>query len=257
MEDRPRISFNMVIQDEEEMIGQALGFVLKLASYVDGECEFIIVDGGSSDNTLKIVDSMSDDRFKVYRNPWPGFAKQLNFAISKSNGEWIFPCSGDIVMSDGIYGIINDLIEVDKSIRSYTFPQINLIGDKEHVVDFTDWIINLRRNDPSFSWKGKGLENLCYGNVVMQQHPAHFNFSWQRRVRNVFLVHYANLKSLGSKIRKYYKYTKVPNCSWTGKTYEQVVEIFSGADSLEAKSGAMGKAVLIKDRHKGLTFYGQ
>lgn len=52
--------------------------------------EIIVVDNYSTDNTDEVLTKFNDSRIKVYKNHNMGsIAVSRNFAVSKSNGEWI------------------------------------------------------------------------------------------------------------------------------------------------------------------------
>ena len=58
--------------------------------------EIVVVDSGSSDDTLKIVRQYTD---KVYHQQWLGYGKQKNFAISKLSTDWVLSIDADEVVS--------------------------------------------------------------------------------------------------------------------------------------------------------------
>ncbi|HEY9748342.1 MAG TPA: glycosyltransferase, partial [Allocoleopsis sp.] len=64
------ISTVIIAQNEEECVANAIQSCLPFAD------EIVVVDGGSQDSTIQISESWG---CKVYRNPWPGYAKQRNF----------------------------------------------------------------------------------------------------------------------------------------------------------------------------------
>ena len=60
--------------------------------------EIIIVDDGSTDNTLEIIKSFDDKRIKLYVKNHSGISDALNLGLSKCNGEYICRMDGDDVM---------------------------------------------------------------------------------------------------------------------------------------------------------------
>ena len=73
--------------------------------------EHIIVDGGSKDNTIKILNRYKSNNVKIYIKKNFNIYKSLNFAIKNSKGEYIL-----ILHSDDIYNS-NDIL---KKINFYT-----------------------------------------------------------------------------------------------------------------------------------------
>src|SRR5690606_26124915 len=76
-----RISVVLITQDEEQLMERALRSCLPFAD------ELVVVDGGSRDGSVARARRLG---CTVYENPWPGFAKQRNFGLSKARHEWVF-----------------------------------------------------------------------------------------------------------------------------------------------------------------------
>lgn len=80
--DVPHISLNMIVRDSASTIKRAIQSV---KNFVD---EIIIVDTGSTDNTVEIAREMGA---QVYHFDWiDDYSAARNFALEKSTGEWIF-----------------------------------------------------------------------------------------------------------------------------------------------------------------------
>ena len=226
----PKLSFHLICQDEEGVIGQHIRFLLKLASAVEYPVEFVIADGGSQDRTMEIINELKDDRFRVFENPWPGFIEQRNLVKSKSRGEWMFMIDADVVVSDSIYGMINGLLNAGDDVAAYFFPKIHLAYDVRYMrVKGPDPMMALFRNLPEITWMGKDLEKPCYGDVPILQHPRHFNFPWQRYVPEVVMVHFVELKSVETIIRKAVKLSKLKQSNWHGKSEDLIRTLIENA----------------------------
>ena len=57
--------------------------------------EIVVSDDGSTDDTLEIVRSFSDDRIKIIEGPHNGLVKNFANAIDKCSGDYIFLCDQD------------------------------------------------------------------------------------------------------------------------------------------------------------------
>lgn len=79
------ISVFMVVKNEEQHIAKALASVSDMA-------EVIVVDSGSTDNTVAIAQSMGA---KVFFHEWQGYAKQKQYAMSLCSQEWVLNLDGD------------------------------------------------------------------------------------------------------------------------------------------------------------------
>lgn len=244
-----KVSFCVICQDEEEMIKQCVQFLAKVSAHVDGDTEFIFVDGGSKDNTIDILHHYESfyPNFKVYCNPWPGFAAQLNYALDKAKGEWVFSMAADEVLSDNIFQYINVLINL-VGPKAYSFQQVHLYKDTEHMIDGTmSPGCRLKRNSHLFRWKDiAGLEDLFYEDKIVIQHPSHFNFSWQVYVPKVQLVHFHHLKSLSSTFNNIVKRIHLKRSAFYGKSEDDVNKWLNKFNP---------KICHIDKYHKGLKFY--
>lgn len=221
-----KVSFHSIIQDEEEMIGQHIRFLLRMARHIGYPVEFVIVDGGSKDSTLDIIGEYSnDERFKIYENPWPGFAAQRNFAIDKSRGEWTFLIDADVTFSNSIYNKINGLLNAGNDVVTYSFPKIHLVNDSKHMYNKSlDPTIFLFRNIPGIHFRGSGVEGWYFKEIPIFQHPASFNFPWQRYDHEVIAIHFAELKSFEQKVQKCLRYSAIGNNRWFGMTEKSIRE---------------------------------
>lgn len=255
-----KLSFHLMCQDEETMIGQHIRFLLKLAKSIDYPVEFVIADGGSKDNTLKITNELKDDRFKIFNNPWPGAPEQRNFIMSKSEGEWTFLIDTDVTISDSIYGKINELLRAGSEVAAYSFPRIHLVQDTSHMYNVPlSPTIFLFRNIPGIHFRGPGMETWYFKDEPIQQHPSHFNFPWQKYIPEIIMIHFADLKSFEEKVRKCIRYSFVERNKWYGRTEGQIREILKrDTFNLDPTSsiGSNRKIVCpISERFPNLQFY--
>ena len=76
-----KISLCIICKDEEKKIARCINSVKEKVD------EIVVVDTGSTDNTINIVKELGA---KVFEIPWENdFAKARNYAISKCKGNWI------------------------------------------------------------------------------------------------------------------------------------------------------------------------
>jgi len=84
---KPLVSIILSTHNREEEIGESIKSVLS-QTYED--FEFIIVDDGSSDNTLEVLNNYGDPRIKIIENKENiGFVKSLDKAINYAQGKYI------------------------------------------------------------------------------------------------------------------------------------------------------------------------
>jgi glycosyltransferase involved in cell wall biosynthesis len=90
----PLISVVMPVYNCEAYVKAAIDSILS-QTYTD--FEFIIINDGSTDRTLVIVNAYAaqDPRIKVIDQPNGGIVAALNRGIAEAKGEWIFRMDGD------------------------------------------------------------------------------------------------------------------------------------------------------------------
>ncbi len=87
MRTAPTITLCMIIKNEEAFLEKCLSSIENFAD------EIIIIDTGSTDNSINIAHSF---RAKVYRYEWNNhFAKARNEGITKAETEWILWLDAD------------------------------------------------------------------------------------------------------------------------------------------------------------------
>lgn len=90
MENCMQISLCMIVKDEEDTLGNCLE---SIADLVD---EIIIVDTGSSDNTIQVAEKYTK---KIYHFAWEDdFAKARNFAFSKASKDYVMWLDADDII---------------------------------------------------------------------------------------------------------------------------------------------------------------
>jgi glycosyltransferase involved in cell wall biosynthesis len=95
------LSVVIITHNEEANIGRTLMSVQPLVS--DGKGEIIIVDSGSTDRTVEIVELLGA---RVFVEKWKGYAAQKNSAIAKARGDWILSLDADESLESGLAGEI-------------------------------------------------------------------------------------------------------------------------------------------------------
>lgn len=105
-----KFSIVVPLYNKSRYIGKTIDSVL-YQTYKD--FELIIVDDSSSDNSVEIVNSYSDQRIKLYTKPNGGVSKARNYGIEKATGEVVCFLDADDIWDR------NYLLELSHTISSF------------------------------------------------------------------------------------------------------------------------------------------
>ena len=109
-----QLSVTIITYNEEARIEACLNSI----QWVD---EIIILDSGSSDNTVEICERSTPH---IFVTEWPGFGKQKNRAIKKANSDWILSIDADEQISEELKEEIQQAIK-DSHINGFYIPRLS------------------------------------------------------------------------------------------------------------------------------------
>lgn len=107
------LSVTIICKNEEENIRTCL-------ESVAWANEIIVVDSFSIDKTFEIAKEFTD---KVYQKEWEGYAKQREYALSKTTQKWIFPLDADERCSPELKEEILTIINSSETKAGYRIPR--------------------------------------------------------------------------------------------------------------------------------------
>lgn len=131
------ISILLTSYNYEKFIGKTIQSVIN-QTYTDWE--LIIVDDGSTDNSLNIIKEFAqkDSRIKYFTHPDnsnKGLVNSIKAGLEKTNGEWIvFLESDDLITPDNIEKKVN-IINKYKDKVNLIFNDCELFGDEKVIKD--------------------------------------------------------------------------------------------------------------------------
>lgn len=115
------LSAVLIAQDEERTIGKVLSSVKDIVD------EIVLVDSGSSDNTIDIARQFGAN---VISQKWLGFAAQKNFALSHAKSEWVLSLDADEIITPGLAQEIRDVLKSDGGkVDGYRIARLMHVGE--------------------------------------------------------------------------------------------------------------------------------
>ena len=109
----PKLSVAIITLNEEANIRRTLESV----KWAD---EIVVVDSGSTDETVKISREYTD---RVIHQEWLGFARQKNLAIDRTSGDWVLSLDADEPVEPSLAEEIRRIIAAPGACDGYRIPR--------------------------------------------------------------------------------------------------------------------------------------
>ncbi|WP_250433978.1 glycosyltransferase family 2 protein [Hanstruepera flava] len=126
----PRISIIIPLYNKSNFIADTVNSVLN-QTFID--YEIIIINDGSTDNSLDVVNSINDNRIQIYTTKNQGVSAARNYGISKARANYIAFLDGD---------------DYWEATFLDSMHQLTIDYPKNHVFSSAAKMINGRRNMP-------------------------------------------------------------------------------------------------------------
>ena len=93
----------------------------KCLQSLSGFAEIIVVNSGSTDGTLAIVDEFARRGFpiRLIDQPWLGYARQKQFALDQATQPWVFSIDADEWLDDDLRASLPRLMAADDAISGW------------------------------------------------------------------------------------------------------------------------------------------
>lgn len=191
---KPCISVITVCYNAESNIEKT---ILSVLNQRYDNIEYIIVDGGSTDSTMQIINKFKDKIAFIVSEPDNGIYDAMNKGIAHANGEWItFRNAGDLFVSDtSLLDVFSRAIDEDVDV---------IHGDCIYINDW-GWKLTHPRiaNEPEV-WK-KAMPILHPASFIRANTHKQYPFNEHFKISGDFdLFH--RLLSDGKKV----KYIQIP-----------------------------------------------
>lgn len=152
------VSIVMPVYNGEKLIDQAIESILA-QSYKN--FELIIVNDGSTDKTLKIVDSYAkkDKRIKVINQQNQKLPQSIANGFKESCGEYsMWVGADDILHKNCVEALINDLKDNPKT--DFVFPNVRLIDENGEIISSNRWYAHNLKH-PEYVMLPKNMLEFC------------------------------------------------------------------------------------------------
>jgi tetratricopeptide (TPR) repeat protein len=148
-----RLSLCMIVRDEQEMLPRCL------ASVADAVDEMVIVDTGSTDNTVEIARSFGAH---VLFHEWTGsFAEARNVSFDAATGDWLLCLDADEVLVSEDSSLLRAL--TGRTWReAFYLAETNYTGDLDDGAAVTHNAMRVFRNRPEYRYEGRLHEQIAH-----------------------------------------------------------------------------------------------
>ena len=125
----PKISVLMCVYNDEDWLKNSIDSIVN-QTFTD--FEFVIVNDGSTDNSLEIINSYDDERIiKINNIKKLGLTKSLNIGLNHANGEYIARMDSDDISKTDRFEKQIAFLEKNKTIDAVGGQKINIDRNKK------------------------------------------------------------------------------------------------------------------------------
>ncbi len=144
----------------------------RLLAGLDMADEIVVVDSGSSDDTVKICEAAGAS---VIHHDWMGYTDQKQFAMESARGEWILNLDADEVVSkESAEEILNAIRTVEPDVNGFSLPRLSRYLNRwiKHGGWYPDRKVRLIRKNVGH-WVGQDLHERLEvsGRIEKLKHP--------------------------------------------------------------------------------------
>ena len=196
---KPQVSIVMPVWNGDKYLKECIDSIL-IQSF--SNFELIIVDDGSTDNTVDIINSYQDDRIKLIKKKHSGISDSLNLGIENAKGKYIARIDADDMMypdrlnTQVLYMENNPQIDIlgtgfewgnDKPVKEYYQPRTGQVTLREFLE------IGNKIGHPTVMMKKESLLKLPGGIYESYYNGAEDLKLWITALQENLVIH--NLKT--------------------------------------------------------------
>lgn len=176
MNNRIPLSVAVITKNEAENLAGCLQSV----AFAD---QIVVVDSGSSDDTVNIAAACGCD---VFNEAWRGFGPQKQLAVDRCRNAWVLILDADERIPPGTAEVIKEIVSRSPEAEGYSFPRKNFFQGRwiRHAGWWPDRVIRLFRRDCGLLTQARVHEAVnVSGRVVALSVPLeHFTESRLSRI---------------------------------------------------------------------------
>ncbi len=157
----PKVTILMSVFNGEKFLREAVESILS-QTFMD--FEFLIIDDGSTDNSVEIINSYSDPRIRLVRNETNiGLTKSLNIGLRLARGEYVARMDAD-----------------DVSLPHRLEKQIHLMAENLNLAVCGSWIETI--SDVPTIWRTKENDSEIKANLLFHNDIVHPSVVIRRKI---------------------------------------------------------------------------
>lgn len=122
--------------------------------------EIIVIDNGSTDGTLRVVEKYTN---KIYKYPGEDFASIRNKGIEVAKGDWVLYVDADERVLTPLKEEVEEIIQKDQ-FSAVAISRRNIIFGREqrYAAFWPDWMVRLLKKSDFIEWVGEVHEYATF-----------------------------------------------------------------------------------------------
>lgn len=160
----PKVSVVIPLYNKEHCIGRTLRSVLAQSC---ADLEVVVVNDGSTDGSLRVVEVIHDERLRVIDKPNEGVSATRNRGMKEALGEYVFLLDADDLVSPNALEVLMDLERDFPNCDIYTASFL----EKDENGNIVKRCVNGRRgiSEEPFKEEWNGTLFLRFGNMFFRR----------------------------------------------------------------------------------------
>lgn len=160
--------------------------------------EVLIMDGISTDDTLKIAQSYNDSRIRIYSEPDKGIYDAMNKGIKKAQGEWLYFLGSDDRLLDK--NVLSSIFTMDINQYDVVYGDVEASHlDSMHKGEWSMPSINFNRCHQAIFYRKGTFKKIGYYDLtypIWADYDLNLKWFFSTKLRNKYIplniAHYSD-----------------------------------------------------------------